>query len=149
MNFFAHHYLPDARPLLFLASALLFGRTWIHYRIWKHHRSMPLLLGLSLVAAFIWIAENLATFAGAWAYPHQTGAWAPVPLTKLGAWFLLMLISYVLVAAVQGVRRHKPAQGEAPAATACKPARLRGSKRLRIFFGTEDCKLMRAVILTA
>ena len=108
-NFFAHHYLPDARPLLFAAAALLFGRTWIHYRVWKRHRSMPLLLGLTLVAMFIWIAENLATFAGAWAYPHQAAAWAPVPLTKLGAWFLLMLISYVLVAAVQGVRRHEAA----------------------------------------
>jgi uncharacterized membrane protein YoaT (DUF817 family) len=113
LNFFTHHYLPDARPLLFLAAALLFGRTWIHYRIWKRHRSMPLLLGLSLVAAFIWIAENLATFAGAWAYPHQAAAWAPVPLTKLGAWFLLMLISYVLAAAVQGVRCHEPAPEEA------------------------------------
>jgi uncharacterized membrane protein YoaT (DUF817 family) len=26
------------------------------------------------IAAFIWIAENLATFAGAWAYPHQIAA---------------------------------------------------------------------------
>ncbi len=107
VNFFAHHYLPDARPLLFLAAALLFGRTWIHYRIWKRHRSMPLLLGLGLVAAFIWIAENLGTFSRAWAYPHQAAAWAPVPVTKFGAWFLLMLISYVLVAAVQGIRRHE------------------------------------------
>ena len=108
VNFFAHHYLPDARPLLFLAAALLFGRTWIHYRIWKRHRSMPLLLGLSLVAAFIWIAENLGTFSRAWAYPNQVAAWAPVPVTKFGAWFLLMLISYVLVAAAQGIRRHEP-----------------------------------------
>ena len=121
-NFFAHHYLPDARPLLFAAAALLFGSTWIHYRIWKRHRSMPLLLGLTLVAAFIWIAENLATFAGAWAYPHQAAAWAPVPLTKLGAWFLLMLISYVLVAAVQGVRRHEPAPEEAAVEAPCVQA---------------------------
>jgi uncharacterized membrane protein YoaT (DUF817 family) len=112
-NFFAHHYLPDVRPALFLAAALLFGRTWVHYRVWKRHRSMPLLLGLFLVAAFIWIAENIATFSHAWAYPHQAGVWAPVPLTKLGAWFLLMLISYVLVAAVQGVRRHKEIQDAA------------------------------------
>ncbi len=109
VNFFAHHYAPDVRAALFALAALLFGRTWIHYRIWRHHRSMPLLLGLSLVAAFIWIAENLGTYSRAWAYPHQSGAWAVVPLTKLGAWFLLMLISYVLVAAVQGVRRHEPA----------------------------------------
>jgi uncharacterized membrane protein YoaT (DUF817 family) len=67
---------------------------------------MPLLLGLFLVATFIWIAENAGTFSRAWAYPHQAAAWAPVTFAKLGAWFLLMLISYVLVAAVQGVRQY-------------------------------------------
>jgi uncharacterized membrane protein YoaT (DUF817 family) len=105
MNFFMHHYAQDARPVLFLIAALLFGRCWIHYRIWRRYRSMPLIVGLFLVAGFIWIAENVATFAGAWAYPHQAAGWAPVPLTKLGAWFLLMLISYTLVALVQGVKR--------------------------------------------
>jgi uncharacterized membrane protein YoaT (DUF817 family) len=106
-NFFLHHYAPDGRPLLFAAAALMFGRTWVYYRIWQRHRSMPLLLGLSLVAAFIWLAENIGTFSHAWTYPHQKGAWTLVPVTKLGAWFLLMLISYTLAALVQGVRRHE------------------------------------------
>jgi uncharacterized membrane protein YoaT (DUF817 family) len=105
-NFFAHHYVADGRAVLFAAAAVLFGRTWIYYRIWKRHRSMPLFLGLGLVAAFIWIAENVATFAHAWTYPSQAAMWVPVPLSKLGAWFLLMMISYVLVALVQGVREH-------------------------------------------
>jgi uncharacterized membrane protein YoaT (DUF817 family) len=108
VNFFLHHYAPDARPLLFAAAALMFGRTWVYYRIWRRHRSMPLLLGLGLVAAFIWFAENIGTFSQAWIYPHQRGAWTLVPLAKLGAWFLLMLISYVLAALVQGVRQYDP-----------------------------------------
>jgi uncharacterized membrane protein YoaT (DUF817 family) len=108
VNFFLHHYGPDARPLLFAAAVLMFGRTWVYYRIWQRHRSMPLLLGLSLVATFIWFAENIGTFSQAWTYPHQRGAWMLVPLTKLGAWFLLMLISYVLAALMQGVRQHYP-----------------------------------------
>jgi len=106
VNFFWHHYGPDARPLLFAAAALLFGRTWVYYRVWRRHRSMPLLLGLSFVATFIWFAENIGTFSRVWTYPHQKGAWTLVPVTKLGAWFLLMLISYVLAALVQGVRQH-------------------------------------------
>lgn len=61
---------------------------------------MPLLLGLVLVALFIWFAENLGTFARAWAYPGQEDGWHPVSLDKLGSWYLLMLISFVLVAAV-------------------------------------------------
>jgi len=107
-NFFWHHYGPDARPLLFAAAALLFGRTWVYYRIWRRHRSMPLLLGLILVATFIWFAENIGSFSHAWTYPNQKVVWTLVPLTKLGAWFLLMLISYVLAALVQGVRRREP-----------------------------------------
>ena len=51
VNFFAHHYTFDIRYLLFAAAALLFGRTWIYYKIWHVHRRMPLLLGLGLVVA--------------------------------------------------------------------------------------------------
>ena len=61
---------------------------------------MPLLLGLVLVALFIWFAENMGTFARAWVYPSQGDGWHPVSLAKLGSWYLLMLISFVLVAAV-------------------------------------------------
>ena len=32
---------------------------------------MPLLLGFTLVALFIWFAENIGTFTAAWIYPHQ------------------------------------------------------------------------------
>ncbi|RAO77060.1 DUF817 domain-containing protein [Dyella jiangningensis] len=100
VNFFAHHFLPDLRWLLFGALAWLFGRTWILFRIRDVHRRMPLLLGFVLVALFIWLAENVGTFAAAWRYPTQRHGWAMVPLGKLGAWLLLMVISYVMVSAV-------------------------------------------------
>ncbi|WP_114395360.1 DUF817 domain-containing protein [Oleisolibacter albus] len=103
-NFFSHHVLPDLRWALFLAAALLFGRCWVHFRIWNAYRRMPLLLGFGLVALFIWLAENIGTFAGAWIYPHQAGGWAPVSPAKMGSWFLLMLISYVLVTLVNRPR---------------------------------------------
>ncbi len=100
VNFFAHHYAPDVRLALFAATALLLGRCWVHFKVWRVHRRMPLLLGLFLVALFIWLAENIGTFTAAWVYPHQRQAWALVSLGKLGAWFLLMIVSYVLVALV-------------------------------------------------
>jgi uncharacterized membrane protein YoaT (DUF817 family) len=100
INFFAHHYMPDLRIGLFAAAALLFGRTWIYYRIHHRFRRMPLLLGLFLVAAFIWFAENLGTASHTWLYPHQMRGWSVVSLGKLGSWFLLLLISYALVALV-------------------------------------------------
>ncbi|MCB1505741.1 MAG: DUF817 domain-containing protein [Hyphomicrobiaceae bacterium] len=98
VNFFTHHYVWDMRLVLFAAAAALFGPCTIHYRVWYVHRRMPLLLGLVLVAVFIWLAENIGTFTAAWAYPSQKAGWHVVSPGKLGAWFLLMIISYVLVA---------------------------------------------------
>lgn len=62
---------------------------------------MPFLLGFLLVAAFIWLAENLGTWAHAWVYPSQADGWHMVGLGKLGSWFLLMMISVVLVSLVR------------------------------------------------
>jgi uncharacterized membrane protein YoaT (DUF817 family) len=99
-NFFTHHWLPDLRPALFLASAAIYGPCLLYYRPDRQERPMPLLLGLALVALFIWFAENMGTFARAWVYPSQKGGWHPVSLDKLGSWYLLMIISFVLVAAL-------------------------------------------------
>ncbi|KHS49050.1 DUF817 domain-containing protein [Novosphingobium subterraneum] len=104
VNFFAHHWLPDVRLLLFAAMGLLFWRTRVIFRVWRENRSMPLLLGWFLVALFIWLAENIATFSRAWIYPSQEAGWTLVSPAKLGAWYLLMYISFVLVAAVHRVR---------------------------------------------
>jgi uncharacterized membrane protein YoaT (DUF817 family) len=100
LNFFTHHFLPDARPLLFAAVALLFGRCRIHFRVRRAYRRMPLLLGFVLVASFIWLAENVGTLSHAWLYPSQRHGWHMVPPAKLGAWLLLMIISYVMVSAL-------------------------------------------------
>jgi uncharacterized membrane protein YoaT (DUF817 family) len=96
-NFFAHHYGPDLRLGLFALAALLFGRTWISYKPWRRRRAMPLLLACFLNSLFIWIAENVGTFTGAWLYPNQLKGWAFVGIGKLGSWFLLLVISYVMV----------------------------------------------------
>jgi uncharacterized membrane protein YoaT (DUF817 family) len=100
INFFAHHFLPDVRLALFAAYALLFGRSWIYYRVHTSWRRMPVLVSTLLVAGFIWLAENVGTFTQAWSYPSQKAQWHMVPLSKLGAWYLLMIISAVLVSLV-------------------------------------------------
>lgn len=100
VNFFAHHWLPDIRLGLFALTAVLFGRGWFYFTADRTRRSMPFLLGFGLVAVFIWLAENLGTFARAWIYPSQADGWHMVSVNKLGAWFLLMMISIVLVSLV-------------------------------------------------
>jgi len=99
-NFFTHHFLPDMRIVLFVLVALAFGRTWVYYKPYQKVRRMPLLLGFGLVALFIWIAENVGTFAGIWVYPHQSAQWQMVRPGKYGAWLLLMIISFILVTLV-------------------------------------------------
>ena len=112
VNFYAHHYVADLRLVLFAATALLFGRCWIYFKVWRVHRRMPLLVGFGLVALFIWIAENVGTFTAAWMYPHQRNGWSLVSMGKLGAWFLLMIISYTLVALLNRPQAHAASVAE-------------------------------------
>ncbi len=119
VNFFAHHFIADMRIVLFAATALLFARTIVHYRVFRFRHRMPLLLGFGLVALFIWLAENVGTWARAWTYPAQAAGWAPVSISKLGAWYLLMIVSFVLVTLVHRPRalaeREGPVPGGVPA----------------------------------
>jgi len=103
-NFFTHHFLPDMRIALFVLVAIAFGRTWVYYKPYQKVRRMPMLLGFGLVALFIWIAENVGTFAGIWVYPHQSAQWHMVRPGKYGAWLLLMIISFILVTLVHPPR---------------------------------------------
>ena len=71
------------------------------------------LLAFVLVGFFIWIAENIATFLGAWQYPHQAAAWAPVHLQKVGSWSLLVILSFIIVAQLKHVKARLRAGGQA------------------------------------
>lgn len=107
VNFFSHHFIWDARYLLFALTGVLFLRCQVQYRVWHWRHRMPLLLGFFLVSLFIWIAENIATFTQIWLYPGQENGWQMVSLQKLGSWYLLMIVSWVLVTLV-----HRPQKVE-------------------------------------
>lgn len=115
INFFSHHYIFDFRWLLFAAIVLLYGRSVMHYRVFRFRHAMPMLLAFLLVALFIWIAENIGTWSRAWIYPNQAEGWALVSWSKLGSWYLLMLISVVLVTLVHPPRRHDSDSKDRPA----------------------------------
>lgn len=100
VNFFTHHWTHDVRLLLFLLAGLAYMPTLVWFRADEARRKMPLALGFLLVALFIWVAENIATFARAWTYPGQEDGWEMVSLSKLGSWYLLMIVSFVLVASI-------------------------------------------------
>ncbi|MFF3319853.1 DUF817 domain-containing protein [Streptomyces sp. NPDC003035] len=98
LNFFTHHWLPDIRiPLALVLLAAMRG-TWVHFTVGTARYRLPLALAFTLIGFFLWIAENAATYAGAWSYPHQLDGWQAVPLAKFGAWALLISVTFVLVA---------------------------------------------------
>ncbi len=65
---------------------------------------MPLLLSFLLIGFFIWIAENVTTFLGAWKYPNQEEVWRLVHIGKISSWFLLVVISIIIVAQLKHVK---------------------------------------------
>src|SRR5579864_8815788 len=77
-NFFTNHYMVDLRWPLAACVLLLFRRTQVNFIVIKKERRMPLALAFLLIGFFIWIAENIATYFGAWQYPHQKRQWAIV-----------------------------------------------------------------------
>ena len=104
INFFSHHYIFDFRWVLLAITVILFWRTRIYFKVEHEHRYMPLILGWLLVALFIWFAENIATYLSVWLYPNQQDGWALVSWSKLSSWYLLMLLSFVLVSLIHPIK---------------------------------------------
>jgi uncharacterized membrane protein YoaT (DUF817 family) len=99
VTFFAHHFLPDIRLALFVATVALFGRTRIWFRIHDRHWWMPLPVAAFLSALALWLAENIGTATGTWIYSGQaTGQM--VSFAKLGSWYLLLYVAFVTVTLV-------------------------------------------------
>lgn len=100
-NFFTNHYIMDLRWPLAACVLWLFRRTQVKFTVTNTERRMPLALSFLLIAFFIWVAENIATYFGAWQYPHQKRQWAIVGPTKISSWMLLVIISFIIVAALK------------------------------------------------
>jgi len=123
VNFFTHHFWWDLRWVLLALVVLLWLPTVMYARVWRRVLRIPLLAAFAGVAVFIYLAENIGTWAGAWLYPNQVEGWHPVSATKLVSWFLLMIISVVLVAWVYPPREPAAAVAARSAVRPAAPAR--------------------------
>ena len=108
-NFFTEHWLPDARWLLAGLIVLVFRRTWVSFTVCaKNSRPetyrMPMTVAFVLIGFFVWVAENIATYYGAWQYPNQSGGWHPVSLAKISSWSSLVVFSFLIVAQLKHVK---------------------------------------------
>ncbi len=104
LNFFTHHFIPDFRWIFIVGIFALYWKTKVKFTPRIREYSMPLSLGFILIACFVWIAENIGTFYGAWLYPSQIHAWDVVSLNKITSWFLMVIISFIIVAYLKHVK---------------------------------------------
>lgn len=112
-NFFTHHWIVDLRVLLAVVGLVVLRRCQVHFTVGSARYRMPLSLSFLLIGFFLWLAENMATFLNAWRYPGQADVWEAVHTSKLGAWALLVTMSFVLVATVkaqEGRLYHVPSE---------------------------------------
>ncbi|AGH37968.1 DUF817 domain-containing protein [Bibersteinia trehalosi] len=104
LNFFTHHYLGDYRWYIATFALVLYARTFVQFTPYDTARKMPLLLAFFLIGFFIWLAENLGTFAGIWRYPNQLGAWSMVHVSKWSAWALLVIMTFTIVVHLKHIK---------------------------------------------
>jgi uncharacterized membrane protein YoaT (DUF817 family) len=102
-NFFTNEYVPDARWVIIPVLFAMFWRTRVAFSTTRR-REMPITLSFLLICFFIWIAENIATSLGAWQYGHQQDGWKAVHAGIIGSWFLLVIVSFILVVELKRVK---------------------------------------------
>ena len=107
LNFFTNHYIYDFRLFLFLAICIVYYKTYVHFTVRIKQYRMPLILSFALIGFFVWIAENIATFYGAWKYPGQIHEWHVISFHKITSWFLLVIICFIVVAGLKHFKKQK------------------------------------------
>jgi len=107
LNFFTHHFIPDLRWLLAGIVVIVFWKTTAYFTVVSKERRMPLVIAFCLVAFFIWVAENISTYLGAWKYPDQLTTWTLVSFHKITSWSLLVIISFILIADLKQLKEAK------------------------------------------
>lgn len=106
-NFFTNYYVQDIRYFLIPCVFLLFLFSGISFTTSGPRRKLPLVLAFVLIGLFVWFAENIATYLGAWTYPHQSTGWQPVHYHKLTSWSLMVIVSFIIVVQLNFVKREK------------------------------------------
>lgn len=97
LNFFTNHFIYDVRIFLIVAVFIVYFKADVYFTAYKREFHMPLPLSFLLIAIFVWLGENIGTFYGAWQYPQQIEIWKVVSLQKITSWFLLVIVSFIIV----------------------------------------------------
>ena len=111
LNFFMHHFTYDIRYILLAFVIVLYRRTKVVFVLAGKTFSMPVILAFLFTGFFIWLAENIATFLGAWQYPNQANNWKLVHPGKVTSWLLLFIVSFLIVAQLKRIKARQIKRG--------------------------------------
>lgn len=101
LNFFTHHWIWDVRWAIALLFIVSMWGTHVYFSVGDRRLRMPLPAAFVLIGFFLWVAENMGTFLGAWQYPDQADLWRAVHVGKMGSWALLVTLSFVIIATLK------------------------------------------------
>lgn len=96
-QFFIPLQVLAVRFIVLAALCAVFSRCWVEFTVAKERFKMPAPVALLLIGFFVWLAENIATYYGAWVYPNQADAWRPVHVSKVVSWTMLMVVSLSII----------------------------------------------------
>lgn len=133
INFFAHHFVPDMRLALFIATLTFYFRTRIWFRVEQKYYWMPLPLAAFLSSIFLWLAENIGTVTGTWLYAGQS-IYDQVNIAKMGSWYLLLFVSFATVTLVFRDTLNAPRPNRGTIRTK-PPEQIQQSEQLRLSQG--------------
>lgn len=97
LQFFAGAVIGDQRLIVSLVLTGLFWPAKVNFDCRLRTFTMPLTFAFFLIGSCIYAGENIATFLGAWAYPHQLDGWELVHPTKIVSWTLMATVGFVML----------------------------------------------------
>jgi uncharacterized membrane protein YoaT (DUF817 family) len=85
----------------------IFRRTYFRFRLQQYTYRIHALVSFVIIGFFIWLAENIATFFGAWRYAYQHAGWKMVSVHKITSWSLLVIVSIILVGQLKRIKENR------------------------------------------
>lgn len=97
-NFFTNYFTYDVRYVLFGLLVVIFWKTKFYATLTDKTFQIHPLFAAALMTFFLWLAEQIGTFAQAWVYPDQALGWKPVSFRMFTSWYMLIIFSFILIA---------------------------------------------------
>lgn len=107
VNFFTNAFIPDLRLYITVFLVIVFRRTEFLFRIYDKTYAISALLSFLIIGFFIWLAENIATYFGAWKYAYQHAGWQMVSWHKITSWGLLVIVSIIIVGQLKLIKARR------------------------------------------